>query len=67
LGSVVQENGSSDLEIEKKKHSETRVISMLNSVVWNRSILQATEFLLYKSVVKSILSYEAETWSKKRK
>jgi hypothetical protein len=67
LGSIVQENGSSDLEIEKDRISETRsVISMLNSVLCNKNILHSTKLLIYKSIVKSMLAYGAETWSIKR-
>jgi hypothetical protein len=48
LGSVVQENGSSDLEIDKRISETRRVISMLNSVLWNRNILHSTKLLIYK-------------------
>jgi hypothetical protein len=65
LGSIFQENGSSDLEIEKSI-SETRRVSMLNSVSWNRNILHS-KLLIYKSIVKGILTYGAETWSIKWK
>jgi hypothetical protein len=37
LGSLVIENDSSDLEIEKRI-SETRVVSVLNSVLWNQHL-----------------------------
>jgi hypothetical protein len=40
---------------------------MLNSVLWIRNILLSTKLLIYKSVVKSILTYGGETWSIKRK
>jgi hypothetical protein len=40
---------------------------MLNSVLWNRNILHSTKLLIYKSTVKSILTYGDETWSIKRK
>jgi hypothetical protein len=62
LGSVVQENDSAELEIERKRISETRrVISMLNSVLWNGNILHLMKLLIYKSVVKNILTYGAVT------
>jgi hypothetical protein len=57
LGSIVQENGSSDLKIEKKISKTNRVISKLNSLLWNRNI---TTLLIYKLIVKSILTYGAE-------
>jgi hypothetical protein len=40
---------------------------MLNSVLWNRNILHSTKLLIYKSIVKSILTYGAETWTIKQK
>jgi hypothetical protein len=61
LGSIVQENGSSELEIDKRISETRRDISMLNSVLWNRNILHSTKLLIYKSIVKSILTYGAET------
>jgi hypothetical protein len=51
------------LTLKLKKNSETRgVISMLNSVSWNRNILHSTRLITYKSTVKCILTYGAETW-----
>jgi hypothetical protein len=44
-----------------------RVISMINSVLWNRHVLHSTKLLICKSTVKSILTYGAETWSITRK
>jgi hypothetical protein len=46
LGSVVQENGPSDLEIEKRISETRRVICMMNSVSWNRNILHPTKLLM---------------------
>jgi hypothetical protein len=63
LGSIVEENGSSDLEIEKKRIIEARkFIDLLNSVLWNRNILPSTKVFIYKSVVKYVLTHGAETW-----
>jgi hypothetical protein len=62
LGSILQDNGSSDLGIEKKISETRRVITMTNSILWNRNTLQSTT-LIYKSTVRSILTYGAETWS----
>jgi hypothetical protein len=39
LGSAVQDNGSSELEIEKRISETRRVISMVNSILWSRNIL----------------------------
>jgi hypothetical protein len=67
LGSVVQENGSTDLEIEKRISETRRVISLLNSVLLNRNILHSTKLLICKSTVKNTLTHGAETWSIKQK
>jgi hypothetical protein len=67
LGSIVQENGSSDLEIETRISETRRVITTLYSVLWNINILHPTKLLIYKSIVKSTLTYGAETWPIKRR
>jgi hypothetical protein len=46
FGSTVQENTSSDLEINKSICETRRVISMLNSVSWNKNILNSTKLLI---------------------
>jgi hypothetical protein len=51
LCSTVQENGSSDREIEKRISETRRIVSILNSVVWNRNILHPTMLLI--SLLKS--------------
>jgi hypothetical protein len=48
LGSVVQENGSSDLKIVKSISETGRDISMLHSVLWNRNILHSTKLIICK-------------------
>jgi hypothetical protein len=55
------------LKLEKRISETRRVISTLNSVLWNRNILHSTKLSIYTSTVKSILIYGAETWSIKRK
>jgi hypothetical protein len=68
LGSILKDNGSSDGEIEKKRISETRkVISMLNSILFSKNILRETKKLIYKTTVKCILTYGAETCTSKQK
>jgi pullulanase/glycogen debranching enzyme len=67
LGSIVQDNGSSDLEIEKSISETRRVISMLNSILWSRNILHGTKLTVYNATVKSTLTYGAETWTVKQK
>jgi hypothetical protein len=45
LGSVVQENCSSDIEIEKVWLTK-KIMKMLNSVLWNINILLSTKVLI---------------------
>jgi hypothetical protein len=46
----------------EERISETRrVISMLNSVLWNRNIVCSTKLLIHKLKIKSISTYGAET------
>jgi hypothetical protein len=40
-----------------------RVIGMLNSVLWSKTILHKTKKLMYQALVQSILLYGAETWT----
>ena len=35
---------------------------MLNSVLWNRQITRKNKLLIYNSIVKSAVTYGAETW-----
>jgi hypothetical protein len=51
FGSIVQKNGPFDHEIEKSISETRRVISILNSVLWNTNILHSTKLLIYKSIV----------------
>jgi hypothetical protein len=67
LGSIIQDNGSSDQETEKRISETRRVIIMLNSILWSRNILHGTKLTVYKTIVKSILTYGAETWTVKQK
>jgi hypothetical protein len=67
MGSIVQDNGSSDLEIEKRISETRSVISMINSILWSRNILHGTKLTVYNATVKSILTYGVETWTVKQK
>jgi hypothetical protein len=51
------------IEIENRISEGRRVIDMLNSVLWSKTILHKTKKLMYQASVQSILLYGAETWS----
>jgi hypothetical protein len=48
LGSLLQDNGSSDGEIEKRISKMRKVIHILNSILWRRNILQEKKKLMKK-------------------
>jgi hypothetical protein len=63
LGSILEATGATTLEIEKRISEARRVIGMLNSVLWSKTILHKTKKLMYQALVQSILLYAAETWT----
>lgn len=62
MESIVQNNGSSDSETEKRI-SKIKVISMPNSTLRRKNVLRETKKLIYKTILKSMLAYEADTWA----
>jgi hypothetical protein len=63
LGSILEATGVTTLEIEERISEGRRVIGMLNSVLWSKTILHKTKKLMYQTLVQSILLYGAETWT----
>jgi hypothetical protein len=63
LGFILEATGTTTLEIEKRISERRRVIGMLNSVLWSKTILHKTKKLMYQALVQSILLYGAETWT----
>jgi hypothetical protein len=51
LGSILQATGAATLEIEKRISEGRRVIGMLNSVLWSKTILHKTKKLMYQALV----------------
>jgi hypothetical protein len=49
--------------LEKRISGGRRVIGMLNSVLWSKTILHKTKRLMYQALFQSILLYGAETWT----
>jgi hypothetical protein len=47
LGSIVEATGATSLEIEKRISEGRRVIGMLNSVLWSKTVLHKTKKLVY--------------------
>ena len=48
--------------IKNRINKGTSVREMLNSIMWNRQITRKNKLLKYNSIVKSTVTYGAETW-----
>ena len=48
--------------LKNRINKGTTVTAMLNSVLWNRQITRKNKLLIYNSIVKSAVTYAAETW-----
>jgi hypothetical protein len=62
LGSLLEVTGATILGREKRISEGRRVIGILNSVLWSKTILHKTKKLMYQALARSILLYGAETW-----
>jgi hypothetical protein len=67
MESIIQGNLWSQGEIENRISEKRNAINMLNSVLWSRNILRERNKLKYKTIIKRILTYGAETWTLKQK
>jgi hypothetical protein len=63
----LEQNGASNLEIEKRINYGRKVIGILNSILWSSNILGKTKTLIYKSIVESIMPYGSETLALNRR
>jgi hypothetical protein len=63
LGSILKQNVTSNVEIEKRINNGRKVIVKLNSLLWSSNILGKTKTLIYKSIGESIMLYGSETWT----
>ena len=48
--------------IKNRINKDRAITAVLNSVLWNRQITRTNKLLTYNSIVKSIVTYRAETW-----
>jgi hypothetical protein len=67
LGSILEQNSTSNLEKEKRINNGRKVIWMLHSILWSSNILGKTKTLIYKSIAESIMLYGSETWTLNRR
>ena len=54
-------------EINDRINKGRAAISKLNSILWDRDVTSKTKTHIYHAVVKSTITYAAETWCLKAK
>ena len=63
MESILEADGRSSAEIEKKIKYREKIIGMLNSVLWNKNIVHNAKRIIYNSLIQSVMLYGAETWT----
>ena len=63
LDSILEQDGSSAKEIEKRISDMRKIIGILNSILWSRNIISKIKQTIFNTLIKSVLLYGAETWT----
>ena len=66
LGVRIAKDGNCEPEIDRINEGRA-VISQLNGILWDRDMTPKTKTHIYHAVVKSTVTYAAETWFLKAK
>ena len=66
VGVKIDKEDRQENNIKNRINKGRAVTAMLNSVLWNRQITRKNKLLIYNSIVKSTVTYGAETWKFKR-
>jgi len=62
LGMKLSHNGTLDEAIKDRNTQGRKAISLLNGVLWDRNINRENKTRIYKTIVKSIITYSSEVW-----
>jgi hypothetical protein len=62
LGVRITKDGNHAPEINDRIIKGRAAISKLNSISWDRDVTPKTKTHIYHAVVKSAITYAAETW-----
>jgi len=60
-------NNASLIYIYDRINRGRAAITKLNSILWDRDVIPKTKTHVYHAIVKSIITYAAETWCLKAK
>jgi len=67
LGVRITKDGNHESEINDRINRGQAAIMKLNSILWDRDVTPKTKTRIYHAVVKSTITYAAETWCLKEK
>jgi hypothetical protein len=62
LGVKITKDGNYGPEVNDRINSGRAAITKLNSVLWDRDVTPKTKTHIYHAIVKSTITYAAETW-----
>lgn len=63
LGSLLNELGTSDMDVKRRAGQARNVTRMLHSVLWNNTVSVVNKRRIFCSFVESVLTYGSETWA----
>ena len=67
LGVRITKDGNHEPEINDRINRGRAAITKLNSILWGRDVTPKTNTHIYHAIVKSAITYAAETWCLKTK
>jgi len=67
LGVRINKDGNHEPQIKERINRGLEAITKLNSFLWDRDVTLKTKTYIYHAIVKSTITYAAETWCLKAK
>jgi len=67
LGVRITKDGNHEPQINERINRGRAAITKLNSILWDRDVTLKTKTHIYHAIVKSTITYAAETWCLKAK
>jgi hypothetical protein len=67
LGVRITKDGNCEPEINDRINRGRAAITQLNGILWDRDVTPKTKTHIYHAIVKSTITYAAETWCLKSK
>lgn len=67
LGSIIEENGRNDKEINERGRQAHGFLQSVRSLVWSKSVPQRSKQVMFRAYYAPILTYASETWVMKKR